>query len=575
MKLSHLCAGFAVSVIFSFSNLVHAKLEFSVEVDANNRHEAVVSIESLARYSLQIKSDQGVALQYVDRMYGPSRISGRQGNQDGRIDTILNVSEYKLVALAASNGSGTAKISVHSFEEKNTGDPILLVEKKLESTQLSDLQQRSYWITLSNSQTVNIEAAGRFLSDVQLWKDGNWLVESKAVKSTIEPSPGQPLNLLQLSTSQTAGTYKIVFYGGKGITWAEESDDHPLYLRRGFSTLSANAREFKVTSPFGYDYWLVPGKTDYFRLELPKSEDAKISVSAFNKSRPFRLSGDRIASIRKDSRLPVAEVNRRGSSNPHLVKITREAGKPYVFQRFDQKREAKIDKSGSYWVNTFSAGYADDAADLTAMMTTSSCYGCDRKLVQARAIEVDDEKSWRRKFNLMNDTSLFVNISDGGDYFVSELTGKNIKYRFIPFFTNRPSNYKTPRYRNVGESWELNRGIYQLNLSTAEYRGTVDLAIFDEGSIFSLGTTPPENYSPRITALFQEVPNAGNSDKIIYLSSDNRLPTGLDVRKLPIHLGENLSAQIPAKASLKIPVQVPNKGWLSITTDSEIGRAHV
>ncbi|HHQ47986.1 MAG TPA: hypothetical protein ENK19_03785, partial [Acidobacteria bacterium] len=65
-------------------------------VPAAGRGEAVFTVSRLGRYALTVTSGQGVELQLVDRMAGPSEWAGTAGEADGRIDRFLEPGEYKL-----------------------------------------------------------------------------------------------------------------------------------------------------------------------------------------------------------------------------------------------------------------------------------------------------------------------------------------------------------------------------------------------------------------------------------------------------------------------------------------------
>ena len=99
----------------------------------------------------------------------------------------------KFVTYADEKGSGDVGLSVQSFTEMNDALAPQLIEHKLVSNELHDFQQRSYWLHLTSRKTVLLEAAGRSLGDLRLWRDGNWLLDLQSESEIIEPEAGKPL----------------------------------------------------------------------------------------------------------------------------------------------------------------------------------------------------------------------------------------------------------------------------------------------------------------------------------------------------------------------------------------------
>src|SRR5207237_8101545 len=132
---------------------------------------------------------------------------------------------------ADRNGTGTMPIAVRDFLEQNRPHPPRLVELKRVDAALDDFAQRSYWIEVSERRPVALEAAGRNLADLRLWKDGGWLVDAEPAIEAAQPVVGQPLRICRLSPKLEPGLYLLTAYGGVGQPWAEESRLHPFQLR--------------------------------------------------------------------------------------------------------------------------------------------------------------------------------------------------------------------------------------------------------------------------------------------------------------------------------------------------------
>jgi len=137
------------------------------EVPAAVTSRVVLDVSRFGRYAITASSDQGVSLELVDRMAGPGEAAGVAGERDGRLDLILDRSQYLLVARGHERATGTARLEVRPFEELH-GDPAPeLPELKLVSAPLGDLEQRSYWLKVGRPRWMTIEAAGRHLRDLR------------------------------------------------------------------------------------------------------------------------------------------------------------------------------------------------------------------------------------------------------------------------------------------------------------------------------------------------------------------------------------------------------------------------
>ena len=202
---------------------------------ASGRQSTRLSVSRFGRYAITAQSPQGTALQIIDRMTGPGAVQGTPGEQDGRLDLFLARGEYRLVAHAHEEGSGEVALAVHGFTELGGSELPQLVEHKLVTTTLGDFQQHSYWLHITQRRHVILEAAGRSLADLRLWKDGNWLVDVEPTMSVAQPAAGRPLTLCQIDASLEPGLCRLTAYGGPPQPWTQDADQHPLHLRYGIS----------------------------------------------------------------------------------------------------------------------------------------------------------------------------------------------------------------------------------------------------------------------------------------------------------------------------------------------------
>ena len=529
---------------------------------AKGNNETLVTVGEFGRYSMAVKSDQGTALQYVDRMAGPSGVDGSAGHLDGRVDAFLDRGQYKIRLLSDPRGAGDAELSIIQSAELNPAEQ-QVVELKPITAEMGDHEQRSYWLDIKERRFVAIEAAGRYLSDLRLWKDGNWLVDATPTAGERDPGGGEPLAFRQLATWLEPGLYRLTAYGGVGEKWSSGANSKPFYLRYGIPTLPAAGRFVETASPFGVDRWLVPKSSNYFRIDIERAERAVLSVDDYAQERPFATGGMR-AQIQKDSRDPNAAVQTEGSDPRgfRLVTVERTPGAKYMLQYFDDTQQRRLDIDGTsaeYWLATLQTAGAGDALDPTAIVVRHD----DRTstVVAASTVEVGPAKGWRRKFNLIQPVSLFLRADQPTDLIVGG-TGADAEYRVEPFLIDR-ADYKMPPSRTSGGTWRLDKGYWTLTIAPREGgKGILDMTLRPANLAGDIAETPH-----LAAPVFPAVSFDSGRPYTLYLSSTGKGFGGAAVQKLPLDLGNGTAFQLASGADLDIPFTVPDTGRLEAVTE--------
>lgn len=531
---------------------------------ATGRQETLLTVDQFGRYALTTHSAQGTSLQLIDRMAGPGDLFGVPGSSDGRLDTFLDHGVYKIVLQASDKGSGEAELDVHPFAELNGPAIPALTELKLVQGELDDFQQRSYWLDITERRTVAIEAAGRNLADLRLWRDGNWLVDATPEATGSEPETGKPLNVRRLVTVLEPGLYLLSAYGGPTMPWAKTSDAHPFYLRMGIPTIGEGGRQVHIASPFGVDRYIVPASANYFRLELPEAETAELSVGDYNQATPFRM-GER-ESITKKSLPPIAEIYNDSKDNGQkLITITREAGKPYLLQQFKSVETYRFDGTGSYWVSTLHSGYGDDSIDATPVLTQQ--YADQPETVyQSQGPELNTKARWTRRFNLLDEATAFFHVTEAGTYQIdaagSEAGGSGAntaaiaEYRFGLAAPSQPSNYQWPDFQPAGQPWKLEPGYYILTIRP-KTNGKGILTLTVRSATVPPGGPDDKGQAKVTSATWPSLDLDGNAHYTLYLNEQPGVTAGVVLRSLPIDLSQDLPVNLTRGQQLDVPVRAP------------------
>jgi hypothetical protein len=546
-------------------------------VAAHGRQSALLTLKSFGRYSVTVASSQGVALQSMDKISGAGERAGEAGTKDGRLDLFLDRGEYKILTEAAENGTGQAKLSAHAFRELNS-HPVMLVEERQISDELGDFEQRSYWLKIDRQRTVAIEAAGRHLADLRIWRDGVWLIENKPELSTTLARADHPLSVARLTAKLEPGLYLVTAYGGLSQPWTDKSVAQPFFLRFGIPQFASSLRRQFTMGELGIERFLVPPGANFFRLELPVADTAELKVGSYQADNPFQIpeSG---ASIDKRSLPPVAELHDINAEGVRQVTVSMEPGKSYILQYFNASSSKNFAASGNYWISSIHAGHTEDSVGATAVLTRTPNNGRE-EYVDARTIDLSSGANWHRRFNLPDDMTLFIKVSEHAKIVVK---GEGVKanYRFEPFLTSRPVDYQTPPWQESGHEFDLDAGLYVLTV-TPKSRGILDLQLSSSAGIAGkalnlaakvaqkshLSTeTKSTTFTPvSPVARFNEA-QLGNATYTVYLNQQPGITSGVLLRKLPVNLDDALTITQHAGEQLTIPVQISGPGTLRAIND--------
>ena len=530
-----------------------------------------LTIPSFGRYSIAVSSASGSSLQVVDRMAGAGEVAGAAGERDGRLDLFLDRGELRVVTRGAKLATGEAKLSVRRFAERAGAPAERLVDGKLLSTELADLEERGWWIELPKRRRVTLEAAGRNLADLRLWQHGNWLVDATPETSEIAPIAGRPLTLCRLSADLAPGLYRLVAYGGAERPWSGGGQERPLFLRAGLMRDAQALRELRTLSPFGFDRVLVSGAVDFFRLELAERPDetgVTLAVSEFDAERPFEESGA-TANIDAESVVPVAELEPGAIEGDRVVSVSATPGTPYVLQHFPTAVERSITRGGQYWVSTVAAGTAGDAIDGTAILVELGD-GEKRapRVVAADVPAIGPASGWSGRFQLEALTTLQFEVKVAGEYEVRAAASPRgsaggdagastavWQVRVEPFFVTPPPGYAPPAWRSAPASWALDPGYYLLEIVPVE-AGIAEVALAAKGG--SLSANPPRGAAAQLGVLALPA----KREHRLFTNDRPEMRTGIVVRELPLDLIAALPLGLGPGEEVEVPFRTPAAGRL-------------
>ncbi len=441
--------------------------------------DVLLEVTKPGRFSIRAESASGTALQLVDMLTGPGPLVGVEGVRDGRVDVLLDVGTYKLRVFGAEAAQGDVRLALSPFREAAASVPAP-VETVL-TAELEDLQQRSFWLEIDRPRRVRIEAAGRSLADLRVWRDGYDLISGEPATRQVEPVRGHELLSVLHTPVLQPGKYLITAYGGPAQPWADGSREQPFHLRVDASAAFADAWVNGTIGPFGSEVYEVPRALRQVQLTLPASMPVTMRETVDGRS----AAEGALTTASRDPQitLPMRQMPTAQNNASHFVEISGMQGQQFQLRGFVGTQSRRLATAGSHVVTAEARGFGGDEVPPTFLLFREELHNGKREqiLAASSAPQVGGGQAWRARFNMRGPTSILFEVKGGGP---------------ISIRTENPNLAGSIRnlMGGTGSPTDLTDGWYELRLNpTAEQVGVVDLTIGAPGVI-------PDEPSPRLPA---------------------------------------------------------------------------
>ncbi|MBS7812077.1 lysozyme inhibitor LprI family protein [Roseococcus pinisoli] len=503
--------------------------------------EVMLTVTRPGRFTIRAASPSGTALQLVDMLAGPMDWVGEPGAADGRLDALLDVGTYKLRARGAEGAAGETALSVTPF--RDAAPPAVLIPGGTVSATLADGEQRGFWIVVEARRPVRIEAAGRALADLRLWRDGRDLVPLPTRTTSIQPVPGHSLTNLLATPELEPGSYLVTAYGGPARAWADGETAQPFHLRLDAGQGFAEGWLAGRIGPFGSEVLAVPGQTSQFRLGLPQPAPARLTVTTANRTAS--------AEIAANSRQPNAWLRPgpRGEAE-RTITVTGQEGQAFDLRAFGEGR-AVPDQPGSYLILGEAPGSGGDEAPASGLLVLRDRDG-KLNLLDGAGPRIGPGQAWRARFNLSRRLRMALQVTAPGPISLTT-SGVAVTPSLVPVAGERP----TPRADGQSvTTWDLQPGWHLLDLvPPANASGVLDIVLGPPGLV-------PAEPSAALPAdpvlLLGQWPLA--TDQRFQLVGNGM---ALAARPLPLDLGAApLTMTLRPGQGLDLPVVTPREGAL-------------
>jgi uncharacterized protein len=529
--------------------------------------DVLLHVTTPGRFALRAASPTGTALQLVDMLTGPGDREGWPGKQDGRIDVLLDTGAYKVRAFGDPAAAGNTTLSLTPFTAAN---PALLAPDYLPiATTLRDLQFQSFWLVVRNNQApTRIEAAGRSLAALTVWRDGRDLVEEPQATAIFAETPAHPMTDIVLSGPLPPGTYLVTAYGGPKLPWADGVPDEPLYVRTGRSTALLAGGVSAQVGVFGTELFDVPPDAARALLILPQPAEAHLTSPAPGAD---TLSVD----LAKNDRARAALLNLAGgSAGLRTVTLQAVPGQGFTLRPLAAGQPAPLSPLGGisaahpgrYWLAVQEPANGGDELPAAAMLlsfpvnaTTGERAGSAEVLASPGVPSVGPGQAWRARFNLRGPSALLFHAT--GVVTVAVRTeGPAVTARIT---TPEGAVLNATGNGAAATSWALSPGWYTLSLMPKPNAiGILDLTLGPPG----LTSPEPVHPGPQapVLALGERVFDAQHRLTLLV----NREPssaTNLVMRTAPVELADGPVVEtMPAGDQIALAVHARTAGTLVV-----------
>jgi hypothetical protein len=517
---------------------------FSInDLPADRDGSSLLTVPALGRYAIRAKSAAGARIQLIDMIAGPGESSGAAGIRDGRIDALLDKGVYKIRLSGAQGAAGKVKLTAEPFVEAEPRRPTLK-QGETQKGELGDLTQRSYSIEVGPSGRVAIEAVGRSLQDLRLWRGAGELVDVAFEKSMVEPRPGRFMTRIRLEGAVPEGRYFVTAYGGEKLVWSDGATEQPFFVRLDPMTLLAAGVAEGVIGPFGSARFEAPAEYDSFRLELPQTTPARLEAR--------RGSSASRASITKSNREPVATARLSSDGKEAArVEVAGFEGQKFQLRALRQESRHTFEASGAHLVSVDVAGEGGDEIPATALFARIE--NGKTRVLASDMPRIGPGHAWRGKFNLRGPTSLLFEATADGLVTIRS-QGPKVRATIEPALgTLAPA-----ADGRIPGQYDLQAGFYLLSLEPMDNAaGVIDVTIGQPGLSPPVAPAPPA----RTVIAFGEQKLEKDGYYLILANAAPSLLTGprvvalpADIEKAPLPLWQSAGAEIV------IPIRVPKEG---------------
>ncbi|MCL2183110.1 MAG: hypothetical protein FWB85_06545 [Chitinispirillia bacterium] len=541
---------------------------FSTEISARGKREHLIKVNRWGRYLVQAKSTEGVSLEVVDKLSGPFARAGEAGKRDGRVEVFLEAGYYKIFTEGPEDARGQVYLTVDRFSVRGSGEDFAAdtssklspgplpkttakgpenpraVAPKEDKTfvngkragylapfdqtaaELAAGEAKAWWIFVPNDTLVYIEAMGRRLGGLAVFRSGEWLVaedrerafrsaaefrareDGRDINNFVESSgfrfantsvPGKPLNGQRIFKRLERGKHLIVAYGGGQDGYTVTDSASPLYIQWMLPSVSPGRQVIGKIGVGGISNYSVAEQVESVIIESPDRERLTFAEYRLTTELISRMSLDTAGHRAFPGSLDPAGRTRFRSSGHYMLTI---GGKPGSAFRLTPVNVSSMHiytppEDGAYRLSTIHSNLAGNNIGASGVMVDMK----DTSIIALAADTVSVNRQLHRQFNLLGDITSYLWVDREGTYSFSPAGDASYDWRVRKFFVNEPRNYNPPRRVRGWQDITLDRGLYIIEITRYDW-GKASFTIMSKSPGGpALNTIRPS--APRPSAAFQ------------------------------------------------------------------------
>ena len=518
-------------------------------------------------------SAAGAAIALIDRSVGEFARDGYAGQADGHIDALLDAGEYRV--RVQTSGADSATISVTQFSEIEEDPEILMntAPGTLHASSLSYYDQRSFWVRVDAGEPLILEALGRSLRAVRIWKDGAWVTATQPQVTEYSPISGQPMGYAQFSEQLPAGDYLLTFYGGLSRTWEVETGETPFFIRYGAKRLGSVVDAQTEISAMGRDAFLVSGDVTVVEVENSDFVPVRLGISRYGVGQD-RYRAIQSASISRSDESTRSRGTVSRSSSLRWLFVAGTPGDTVRIRAIPQRTEYVIEEptqSSQYLISTVSTLDSDHAIDVTPLIMREGILDSRDEVIRSDSLGVS-QAPLVREINLFSPIFFLADLDRSGEWGLVHDSGEDspVVVSMVPL--REIDTIETPQVTTENPaSFDLEAGPHMVMVQPSR-PGVFRFALYYRG-------LAPAGNDRRAAALLESEAPAPRQD-MTYITARNEITARRDhavvinerggpqsalfVERLPLTLNEGVPLTLAPGEELTLPIAPTTSGSLSV-----------
>ena len=468
----------------------------SSEVSARGRRKHIFRADEWGRYAVEAKSSEGAAVEVVDKLRGVIASCEADAEKDGRLDLFLEAGEYKIFTEGPRKAEGNVRLEVTKFapfdaegEGGGSGKNKFgyLAPFGQASTRLADKEARGWWIFVPRDTLVYIEAMGRRLNGIALFRGGERLVASAGLAESSSSSefvngsvPGKPLFGRRIVQKLERGKYLLLAYGGPADKYTVSDRESPLYVQWMLRSIEPGRPLAGKIGASGMNRYLAD--MEYVVVESPKMQKLAVRSAALTGGMSDGYPDTLYAKPQSGCcQAKTAELGHNGQGA--VITVSGAPGAEFKITQGNRRGMYRYDYTpaadGAFQISALYTASMGDNTGVSGVFIDMK----DSSIIALRADTVSSSRPMHRTFNIITNQSLsaFVWISEPGAYTLAPGNGVSYQWRLRRFYITTPQNYNPPNWQIGRGSVSLSQGLYELEISPLGNKGGAEFS-FGGGS---------------------------------------------------------------------------------------------